>query len=94
MINSPTIATSPPPDPNLTQVPPTPSAHYLQQQQQQNPHLPEEDRKPNSNQGKKGNPLRRSRIIITVKRTEDYKAWLDENDGDGTGDIDADINED
>lgn len=34
-------------------------------------------------QGKKGNPLRRSRIIITVKRTEDYKAWLEENDAEG-----------
>lgn len=30
-------------------------------------------------QSKKGLPLRRSRIIITVKRTEDYKRWLEEN---------------
>lgn len=27
-------------------------------------------------QGRKGGPLRRSRIIITVKRTEDYRLWL------------------
>jgi hypothetical protein len=30
-------------------------------------------------QGRKGAPLRRSRIIITVKRTVDYKQWLEEN---------------
>lgn len=30
-------------------------------------------------QGRKGAPLRRSRIIITVKRTDDYKQWLEEN---------------
>lgn len=30
-------------------------------------------------EGRKGTPLRRSRIIITVKRTEDYKRWLDDN---------------
>lgn len=27
----------------------------------------------------KGSPLRRARIIITVKRTPEYKQWLDEN---------------
>lgn len=30
-------------------------------------------------QGRKGGPLRRSRIIITVQRTEDYRKWLLEN---------------
>ena len=30
-------------------------------------------------QGRKGGPLRRSRIIITVKRTEDYRLWLQNN---------------
>lgn len=29
--------------------------------------------------GKKGAPLRRSRIIITVKRTDDYRQWLEDN---------------
>ncbi len=29
--------------------------------------------------GKKGTPLRRSRIIITVKRTDDYRQWLEDN---------------
>lgn len=33
-----------------------------------------------SQQGRgKGAPLRRARIIITVKRTEEYKQWLEEN---------------
>jgi len=33
-----------------------------------------------SQQGRgKGSPLRRARIIITVKRTEEYKLWLQEN---------------
>lgn len=33
-----------------------------------------------SHQGRvKGSPLRRARIIITVKRTEEYKQWLEEN---------------
>ena len=27
----------------------------------------------------KGSPLKRARIIITVKRTPEYKRWLDEN---------------
>jgi len=35
--------------------------------------------------GKKGNPLRRSRIIVTVKRTDDYKLWLVENPYHSTG---------
>jgi len=39
-----------------------------------------DEKKPH--QGKRGNPLRRSRIIITVQRTEDYKQWLEENDVD------------
>lgn len=34
------------------------------------------------NYGKRGSPLRRSRIIITVKRTEEYKLWLEENEAD------------
>lgn len=29
--------------------------------------------------GKKGSQLRRSRIIITVKRTDDFKQWLEDN---------------
>lgn len=35
--------------------------------------------------GKKGAPLRRSRIIITVKRTDDYRRWLEENPYPATG---------
>ena len=37
------------------------------------------DQKP-SLQGKRNTPVRRARIIITVKRTDDYKHWLGEND--------------
>lgn len=36
-------------------------------------------------QGRKGAPLRRSRIIITVKRTDDYKQWLEANPHLATG---------
>lgn len=35
--------------------------------------------------GKKGAPLRRSRIIITVKRTDEYKRWLEDNPYQATG---------
>jgi hypothetical protein len=35
--------------------------------------------------GRKGAPLRRSRIIITVKRTDDYKRWLEDNPHHATG---------
>ena len=31
------------------------------------------------NQKAKGSPLKRARIIITVKRTQEYKQWLEEN---------------
>lgn len=31
----------------------------------------------------KGSEMRRARIIITVKRTEDYRVWLDENQAHG-----------
>jgi len=51
-------------------------SHTQQQQQQQ---TTSGDKKPHH--GKKGNPLRRSRIIITVQRTKDYKTWLEENGG-------------
>lgn len=39
----------------------------------------EMDQKP-PHQGKRNTPVRRARIIITVRRTEDYKKWLEEND--------------
>lgn len=65
-------------DPHTLHIPPSaqlhPPVHYP-------PDVPHGEKKPH--QGKKGNPLRRSRIIITVKRTEDYKAWLEENDVEG-----------
>mmetsp|Transcript_13700 Transcript_13700/g.20041 ORF Transcript_13700/g.20041 Transcript_13700/m.20041 type:complete len:112 (+) Transcript_13700:613-948(+) len=54
---------------------PTPITRHKQMSQQHRG-----DKKPHH--GKKGNPLRRSRIIITVRRTEDYKKWLEENDVD------------
>lgn len=41
----------------------------------------------------KGSPLRRARIIITVKRTKDYKTWLEENPHQisGEGDDELDV---
>lgn len=61
--------------------PPLRQQQYQQisHQPKQPPTVPHTEKK---TQGKKGNPLRRSRIIITVKRTEDYRRWLEENDVD------------
>lgn len=68
----------------------TPSSELGQGQHQQTvyppqyqPHGITHTHKKPPHTGKKGNPLRRSRIIITVKRTEDYKKWLLENDVEG-----------
>jgi len=90
-VNVPSIVASS--DPNITQIPPPQHYPSTHRRQHRDPHNPEGRRKPH--QGKKGTPLRRSRIIITVKKTDDYKAWLDENGGTSTGDIDAhDVNQD
>ena len=60
-------------------IPPTPPSHLslgvaasaaAQQQQQQ---------RPTRGRGSSGRELRRARIVITVKRTESYKRWLDDN---------------
>lgn len=36
--------------------------------------------------GRKGNPLRRARIVITVRKTEDYRIWLEKNGTDVAND--------
>ncbi|GFH47540.1 hypothetical protein CTEN210_04015 [Chaetoceros tenuissimus] len=47
--------------------------------QKTSPRENEMDQKP-PHQGKRNTPVRRARIIITVRRTDDYKKWLEEND--------------
>lgn len=76
-----TTATPPPQPPHYQQQSHTHTHHQHQKQhkQYQQSQTTSGDKKPHH--GKKGNPLRRSRIIITVQRTEDYKTWLEENDG-------------
>jgi hypothetical protein len=61
---------------------PTPQ-HLHQHPMHPRPHQTHEQTPQKPHHGKKGNPLRRSRIIITVKRTEEYKAWLKENEDEG-----------
>lgn len=43
--------------------------------------------------GRKGNPLRRARIVITVRKTEDYRIWLEKNGTDMDNDDDEEIDE-
>uniref|UniRef100_A0A7S3QA87 DNA/RNA-binding protein Alba-like domain-containing protein n=1 Tax=Chaetoceros debilis TaxID=122233 RepID=A0A7S3QA87_9STRA len=86
-----TPATHPPPPPHYQQQQShththTRHQHQHQHKQYQQSHTQQQqqqttsgDKKPHH--GKKGNPLRRSRIIITVQRTKDYKTWLEENGG-------------
>jgi hypothetical protein len=43
--------------------------------------------------GRKGNPLRRARIVITVRKTEDYRIWLEKNGTDMDNDDEEEIDE-
>lgn len=43
--------------------------------------------------GRKGNPLRRARIVITVRKTEDYRIWLEKNGTDMVNHGDEDDDE-
>jgi hypothetical protein len=43
--------------------------------------------------GRKGNPLRRARIVITVRKTEDYRIWLEKNGTDMVNHDDEDDDE-
>jgi hypothetical protein len=61
-----------------------PPAYHHHHHHHHHPEHPIIPHKPSSHaQGKKSNPLRRSRIIITVQRTQDYTTWLEENESAG-----------
>lgn len=45
-----------------------------------------------ASQGKPNNPLRRARISITVRRTENYRIWLEQNQADFDDDDDDEHN--
>jgi hypothetical protein len=53
----------------------SPNAPNTQLQLEQSP-----ENKPNYR--KKGSQVRRARIVITVKRTDEYKLWLEEHEAD------------